>query len=221
MESIELLNEIGGFREYGGRSLPKLLPGVNFVFGLKGQTEKTFRENYEFLKDVLDKDLVIRRINLRQVSTHPGTDMESVGNRLVREHKSLFKKWKKKIREDIDRPMLQRVAPKGTIMKNVYTEFRDGKTTFARPLGSYPLLVGINEKYDLGRKMDVAITDYGYRSVTGVRHPLDPNSSSLRELKSVPGIGSKRAGNIIIERPYDDLKHFLEIFGDEFKKYFS
>ena len=220
-EAVKLLNDIGGFRTDNGKSLPKLLPGINFVYGLKGQTEKTFKKNYDFLRRILEENLILRRINLRQVSTHPGTEMEELGDRLVREHKNLFKKWKKKIREDIDRPMLERVAPKGTIIRNVYTEFRDGKTTFARPLGSYPLLIGLREEYKRGIKMDIAVTDYGYRSITGVKYPLNPNEASMRELKSIPGIGAKRAGNIVIKRPYESLEQFLDKFGEDFKKYFG
>ena len=221
MEAIRMLNEVGGFRVDGGKSLPKLLPGVNFVFGLKGQTEETFRKNYEFLKKVYDEGLMLRRINLRQVSTHPGTGMEEFGDKLVREHKSLFKKWKKRIREEIDRPMLERVAPVGTVIRNVYTEFHDGKKTFARPLGSYPLLIGMDSEYELGEKFDVAITDYGFRSVTGVKYPLNVNDASMSELKSVPGIGSKRAGKLVINRPFEDFEEIKGMVDEVSEKFLT
>ena len=211
-DAIKMLNEVGGFRVNGGRSLPKLLPGVNFVFGLKGQSEQTFRKNFEFLKEVYDEGYMLRRINLRQVSTHPGTDMEEIGDSIVRRDKSLFKKWKKKIRREIDRPMLERVAPVGTVIKDVVTEFRDGGKTFGRTLGSYPLLIGMNNGYGIGERFDVCITDYGYRSVTGVKHPLNPNEASMSEMKGVPGVGAKRAANIVVNRPYKNYRDFSESF---------
>ncbi|MCJ7450220.1 MAG: radical SAM protein [Candidatus Nanohaloarchaeota archaeon QJJ-9] len=221
MEAVEMINEIGGFRVNNERSLPKLLPGINFVFGLKGQTEGTFEKNFDFLKKIYDKGLMLRRINLRQVSTHPGTEMYDFGNRLVKEHKSLFHKWKERIRKKIDNPMLERVAPPGTVIRNVYAEYHEGKKTFARPLGSYPLLIGLNEKYEIGSKFDVAVTDYGYRSISGVKYPLDPNSASMNELSSVPGVGQKRAGKLVINQPYDSLKELTKILEEKSLKFFE
>ena len=47
--AIKLLNEVGKKRGYNG--MPELLPGLNFVFGLKGESKKTFDLNYNFLSD--------------------------------------------------------------------------------------------------------------------------------------------------------------------------
>jgi radical SAM superfamily enzyme with C-terminal helix-hairpin-helix motif len=64
-------------------------------------------------------------------------------------------------------------------------------------------LVGIPGERDLGRAIDVAVVDHGYRSVTGVPYPLDPNVASMDELTAIPGIGSSTAGDIVVNRPYD------------------
>src|SRR3974390_1386067 len=50
-EAIRIVNEVGGGR--GDSGLPELLPGLNFVYGLIGETKETFRLNYEFLESLL------------------------------------------------------------------------------------------------------------------------------------------------------------------------
>ena len=51
----------------------------------------------------------------------------------------------------------------------------------------------------------MAVTDHGYRSVTGVPHPLDVNEASMDELTAIPGIGDGTAGDIIVDRPHAEL----------------
>jgi radical SAM superfamily enzyme with C-terminal helix-hairpin-helix motif len=99
--------------------------------------------------------------------------------------------------------MLRRVAPVGTVLPDVHLEYHEGGRTFGRQLGTYPLLVGLPGERPLGRTVDVAVVDHGYRSVTGVPYPLDPNAASMDELTAIPGIGSSTAGDIVVNRPYE------------------
>jgi radical SAM superfamily enzyme with C-terminal helix-hairpin-helix motif len=131
--------------------------------------------------------------------------MAETGADIAKEHKRNFKTYKREVRETIDNPMLERVAPPGTVLSDVHLEYHQDGTTFGRQLGTYALLVGIPGELDLGQSIDVAITDYGYRSVTGVPHPLDVNSASMTELATVPGIGKGTAGDIVVDRPYTSL----------------
>jgi len=148
---------------------------------------------------------MLRRVNIRQVMAFEGTDMADTGAEIARDHKKLFKQYKREVRETIDNPMLQRVAPPGTVLPDVHLEYHQDGKTFGRQLGTYPLLVGIPGERDLGRTVDVAITDHGYRSVTGVPYPLDVNAASMDELQAVPGIGQSRAGDILVNRPYESV----------------
>ena len=210
--AVEVLNEVGGWRPAPNR-LPKLLPGINFVHGLKGEREETYRHNRRFLERVLDAGLLLRRINIRQVMAFPGTAMAETGASLARAHAQEFKRYKRTVRESIDRPMLERLAPPGTVLPGVHLEYhRDGRT-FGRQLGTYPLLVGLPGERPLGRTVDVAVVDHGYRSVTGVPFPLDPNEATLDELRSLPGVGRKRASAIHLNRPYasaDEVTDLVE-----------
>jgi radical SAM superfamily enzyme with C-terminal helix-hairpin-helix motif len=214
LEAVRVVNEEGGWRpgeapgdapSFGDdapRRLPKLLPGINLVHGLQGERPETYEHNLEFLKRVLDEGLMVRRVNVRQVMAFAGTEMAETGADIAKEHRKQFKPYKRRIREEIDNPMLKRVAPPGTVLPDVHLEYHQDGRTFGRQLGTYPLLVGIPGERELGSTLDVAVTDHGYRSVTGVPYPLDANEASLKELRAIPGIGKGLAGDIVVGRPY-------------------
>ena len=198
--AIEVINDIGSFRVNG---IPKLLPGVNILHGLLGEDEETYKMNYEFLMRVLEDGLLLRRINIRQVMVYPGTALwrEKKGIKLSRK---LFKVWKEKIRKEIDLPMMRKVFPIGTILRGVIPEKREGNLVFGRQLGTYPVLVGTYSKFE--EKSDFVVVDHGPRSLTGILHPVDVNELSYEELRSIHGMGKKRAQEVIMERPFDGIE---------------
>jgi len=210
--AIQLLNDIGATR--GSNGMPELLPGLNFVFGLDGETKQTFELDYDFLKNILDQNLLLRRINLRQIIPIPGTPMYAKGNKLAIKHKRDFRRFKRKVKENIERPMLERILPTGTVVTNVYTEKYEGKLTFSRQLGSYPLLIGVPGIHPLHHFVDVKVVDYGYRSITAVPYPLKINTASRETIEAIPGIGKKRAIRILAQRPFADKDQFLESLDD-------
>src|SRR6056297_3183454 len=216
-EAVRIVNEEAGWRpgedreaapthgEEAANRLPKLLPGINLVHGLKGEREETFEHNKRFLERVYDAGLMLRRVNIRQVMAFDGTEMSDVGANIARDHKKLFKQYKREVREEIDNPMLQRVVPPGTVLPDVHLEYHQDGKTFGRQLGTYALLVAVPGERELGTSIDVAITDHGYRSVTGVPYPLDVNAASMDELTAIPGINRSKAGDVIVGRPYDSV----------------
>ncbi len=211
-EAIKLLNEVGAAR--GESGLPELLPGINFVHGLKGETKKTFELNFEFLKRVLDSGLMVRRVNIRQVMTFAGTPMYGADEN-VSKNKELFLRYKEKIRNEIDLPMLRRVVPAGMVLRDVRTEMYD-KITFGRQLGSYPLLVGIPMKLELNNSFDILVTDHGHRSITGIPVPVDINRAPLKLIGMLPGIDKKQAALVMRGKPFknrDDIINRTSIRG--------
>ena len=205
MDSVRIINEIGG--ERGPTGLPKLLPGINIICGLDGETIGTYGADIELLRNILREDLMVRRINIRQVMPlrkEFGTKVD----------KASFKRFKDTVREEIDRKMLERVVPKGTVLKDVYMEIHDGNTTFGRQIGTYPILVGIPYKVEIGTTHDVTVTDWGFRSVTGITTPFNINAMPMSAIEGLPGIGRKRAANIVVKRPYRSTDDLMDVIDD-------
>jgi radical SAM superfamily enzyme with C-terminal helix-hairpin-helix motif len=205
LEAVRIVNEVGAGR--GPSGLPHVLPGINFVCGLEGESKETYALDLEFLMRLLDEGLLVRRINIRQVmpvrGEHPGV-----------RHKADFMSFKRKVREQVDLPMLAKVMPDGTVLRSVYTELREGGRTFGRQVGAYPILVDIPYPVDTGKKVDVAIVGRGFRSVTGILHPTDANTATMSMLESVPGIGRKRAMAIVRKRPFGDPAQLWQLFDE-------
>lgn len=206
-EAIKLVNRFGASR--GANGLPEILPGINFVHGLMGETKKTFQLNYAFLQKVLDSGLLLRRINIRQVMAFPGTPMYG-RDEAARKHKKLFLDYKEQVRKNIDLPMLRRVVPEGTVLRDVMCEVHGKEITFGRQIGSYPLLVGIPALMPLRKFTDITVTGHGMRSITGIPYPLNINTASPALIRELPGIGRKAADSIAAGIPYADREDFLK-----------
>jgi radical SAM superfamily enzyme with C-terminal helix-hairpin-helix motif len=194
--AVRLINEVGG--ERGPTGLPHLLPGLNFIVGLDGESDATLDANFEFLVRLRDEGLLLRRINIRQVAGirrefRPGVSHSS------------FRRFKENVRTEIDNPILRRLLPIGTKLTNVMTELCEGNRTFGRQIGTYPLLVGFNYPIELGRYLDAKVVDWGQRSITAVEYPLDVNTCPMAALESLPTIGRKRAARLIRKRPFTNL----------------
>lgn len=201
--AIKIINKVGATR--GENGMPHLLPGVNLVYGLIGETAETFEANISSMKDILSMGLMVRRINMRQVMALPSTRMEAVGNSLAKKHHPLFVKHKEQMRREVDSPMLARVLPPYTVMKGVRAELIQGNVTWARQIGSYPILVGIPGKIPLGSSTDVIVLSHGPRSVSAIPSPIMINRVSMKELESMPAFGRKRAAQVIRARPFRSI----------------
>lgn len=166
LKAIRIINQYGA--ERGKNGLPKFLPGINIIFGLLGENKETQRLNLEALQQVLGEGLLLRRINIRQVAVLPNTFLEAHGGiKFLRKNKQYYWKWRNDIRQKIDFPLLQRLVPKGTILSDVWTEMYDGKTTFCRQMGTYPLVIGVHGRLPLKQKISIQVTGHMLRSITG------------------------------------------------------
>ena len=207
--AIRLINKHG--RKRGERGLPMLLPGLNFIAGLRGETEASYDLNMDLLRDIRSEGLLLRRINIRQVE---GEGFQDVPEKA-------FSAFKATCREEIDRPLLEDLFPLGEILRDVHWESHDGRTrlpvhlepthtsptvhgkpgiTFGRQIGAYPILVGVEYKIPLETQSDIIITGHGARSITGVELNMDPLKATEKQLSAIPGIGAKSAWNLVSSR---------------------
>jgi radical SAM superfamily enzyme with C-terminal helix-hairpin-helix motif len=205
LEAVRLINAIG--RERGENGLPYLLPGLNFIIGLDGETSKTLELNLSFLRQIVNEGLLVRRINIRQVINIRKEFHPSVTH-------GQFLKFKETVRDEIDHEMLRRMVPEGTVLNDIYTEMREGKVTFGRQIGTYPLLVGFVHPLDVGKFVDGKVTSWGQRSITAVEYPLRINHCHISAIEALPSVGRKRAMRIFRARPFKDEAAFVRSLDD-------
>lgn len=207
--AIALINKYG--REKGERGLPKLLPGLNFIAGLNGETDETYNINLQLLRELKNEGHMIRRVNIRQVEGEGFQEIDS----------TKFQSFKNTVREEFDGPLLQKMLPVGTILDDVWWESHDGRVrlprhlqaesrdagikgkpgiTFGRQIGAYPILVGLNYLAPLETYSQIMVTNHGARSITGIETELDMNSITEKQLSAIPGISAKGAWNLISGR---------------------
>lgn len=204
LRAVRIVNEAGGFRRGGG--MPAILPGLNFLSGLAGETKASFDHGRAFLRRLIDEGLAVRRINIRRAMIFDGAplarldaDRRTASRARAHEHR----RWRDWVREEIDPVMLERVAPDGTIIRGIVLEERAGGVIFGRPLGSYPPLVGVvDPTLAPGQVIDAAVVGRGARSLTAVPYPLDANAATRAQFEALPGIGRARAQALIDGRPY-------------------
>ncbi len=204
LDAVRLINEVG--RERGASGLPNLLPGVNFIVGLDGEDSASLQMDLEFLRQVRKEGLLLRRINIRQVLPIRRKFESGVSH-------SQFLRFKRTVREEIDSQILRDLVPVGTRLTRIFTEMHEGKHTFGRQIGTYPLLIGFNYPLPLNHFVDVKVVGWGFRSITAVEHPLHVNSCPIAALESLPSIGNKRAVRLFRKRPYysiEDVRKALD-----------
>ncbi len=219
--AVQIANKIGSVRKEG---VPALLPGLNLLQGLPGESDKTFRMNFELLMQMKDMGLLLRRTNIRRVHVYDRTALanrtsgkKNISHRL--EERFLY--YKERIREEIDRPMLQRIYPAGTIIKDVYIEAENETHYLGRPLGSYPVTLKFprSDKKAAaaatnGNPVDTIITGWESRSMKALTLPIEINTLDEVALRSIPGLGKKRAVDLLLARPIQDIAQLRAFFAE-------
>jgi radical SAM superfamily enzyme with C-terminal helix-hairpin-helix motif len=205
--AIRVVNDEGGMRR---DNVPELLPGLNFVCGLAGETEGTYDLNEQFLVRVLKAGLSVRRLNIRQVMPFEGTP--AFEDNTLGKHDRRFKAFKEFVRAKIDLPMLRRVFPLGTVLRDILIEV-SGDLSFGRQMGSYPILVGIPLRLAERKLIDAVVVDWGMRSVTALPVPVEINTLPASALKWLPGISKKAIAKVIAKRPFKDPEAYRKVAG--------
>ena len=207
LHAIRVVNEEGGKRVEG---IPGLLPGLNFIAGLAGETPATFEMNERFLSRVLEAGLLVRRINIRQLMPFEGT--RAYTENTLGLHDSRFRVFKEYVRSKIDPKMLEEVFPAGTVLRGVVIE-QSGPLSFGRQMGSYPILAGIPVTLTERSVIDAVVVGWGSRSVTALPVPVEVNRLPAGALRWLPGIGKNKVAAIVAKRPFRSLEEFHRVAG--------
>lgn len=167
--AIEHVNEAGADRGPGG--LPKLLPGLNLVYGLPGETHGTHVANLRGLAGILDAGLLCHRTNVRLARAFPGTPLAALGELAPLPSAEHFASWKADIDHTWDRPMKERVYPTGLRVPGLHSYFIGRGGTWWRRLGSYSIqIIERDAAVPLGTTADLVVTGHAPRVIYGERH---------------------------------------------------
>lgn len=209
--AVKMANEICGNRIDG---LPALLPGINLIHGLKGETAETFKTNYRYLMQIAEMGLLVKRINIRKLLPFPGTELYSEKINTNKGLLNRFEFFREKIRDDIDRFMLKKIYPAGTVLKNNLVLDRRDSYSFAKQIASYSITVKIPGDLELKSFQDILVTGQRERSLAGVPIPFNINSVNRKALEAIPGINRDRASQIIVKRPFNNISDVSEYLKD-------
>lgn len=189
LQAIRIVNRVGSRTGWNG--MPHLLPGINFVLGLPGETRETYEKNLSFLETIAEEGLKLRRINIRKAMPLPDTRLFIRWNeKLIRRHEKDARSFVWKVRHYYDIIFLKRAFPPGILLRNVYVEVKERGVTYARPVGSYPITIELTEQLEPPCIVDVRVVGWKGRSLKGIvaRRVECNGSSEYRETWRIAGL---------------------------------
>jgi radical SAM superfamily enzyme with C-terminal helix-hairpin-helix motif len=175
MRAVANVNEAGA--DVGPHGLPVLLPGLNLVYGLPGETHRTHYENLSWLVRILDEGYQCHRINVRQARAYPGTPLAAMRQDDPPPSAEHFSTWKADVSNVFDRPMKERVYPAGRKITSLRSFFVTTRGTWYRRLGSYSIqVVERGATRGLSEEADLVVTGHESRYIYGERDAAAPQA---------------------------------------------
>lgn len=169
LRAVEQVNAAGAERGPGG--LPKLLPGLNLIYGLPGETHRTHLANLTWLVKILDTGLLCHRTNVRQARVYPGTPLAAMVEQDPPPSIEHFATWKADLDHVWDQPMKTRVYPTGLTVTGLHSFFVTSRGTWFRRLGSYSIqIVEPDVALPIYHPAELTITGHAPRYLYGERH---------------------------------------------------
>lgn len=162
-KSISIINKYG--KDRGKNGLPKLLPGINIIYGLDGQNENTLRHNLDNFNKILNSGNWVRRVFVRKLTSPYGEQFDKYSEEDLKE----FNLWSKTIENEFIIPMLKEVFPIGLEISELRMEMYKDGNSILRQMGTCPVRVVIlNKKLKLDEFYKVKVVGYiGNRTIIG------------------------------------------------------
>jgi radical SAM superfamily enzyme with C-terminal helix-hairpin-helix motif len=197
--AVDIINQIGGTRV---ESIPVILPGINLIHGLAGETMKTFEINYRRLMQIQERGLLVKRINIRQVLPFPGTPIYGRKISIPSRVENRFRYYRDRIRSDIENPMLCAIYPPGTILRASQVLETKAGYSYGKQIASYSITAKFPLLLPKMSFLDAVIVGHRERSVIALPFPVDLNSLPQKAIELVPGIGKRKSADIVLNRPF-------------------
>ena len=205
--AVKLVNEIGGRRENG---IPKILPGINLIHGLRGETSETFRINHNYLKKIASEGLLVKRINIRKLQPYPDTPLFNDRYKINSNLTKRFEYFRDRIRDEIDNFMLKKIYPAGTIIRDtLMLDSRDGYS-MGKQISSYSITVKVPGVFENKCFKDVLVTGHRERSLSSLPLPFTINSTSAKAFEMIPGISREKSSDLVLKRPFKTTGSFAD-----------
>lgn len=177
MRAVANVNAAGA--QVGPRGLPVLLPGLNLIYGLPGETHRTHFENLSWLVRILDEGYQCHRLNVRQVRAYPGTPLAAMAQDHPAPSAEHFGTWKADVSYVFDQPMKQLVYPTGRKIAGLRSFFVTTRGTWYRRLGSYSIQVVEREAVrGLSEEAELVVTGHESRYIYGEHDAAEPRSAA-------------------------------------------
>lgn len=168
VRAVANINEAGASSRV--RGLPLLLPGLNLIYGLPGETHRTHFQNLCGLTRLYEEGFLCHRTNIRQVRAFPGTPLAQNAPTELAPSIEHFASWKEDITQLYEIPMKQRVYPRDLRLDGLHSFFVSSRGTWYRQLGSYPIqVIEPGTSRDLYQPADMRVTDHAGRYIYGAR----------------------------------------------------
>ncbi len=223
--AVKIINEIGAGR-IGG--IPVLLPGINLLHGLKGETMDTFKNNYLNLLKIKESGLLLKRINIRKVLPFPGTELFCNKGKISKKVLNRFEYYRDRIRQDIDNYMLKEIYPAGTILNDIMILDNYAGYSYGKEIASYSITVKFPVDLKIKKFYHSIVMGHRERSLSALPCPVNINELPQKAVELIPGISKKLASDIILQRPFKDIDQLITFTGVKegsflmkFKKYFT
>lgn len=171
LRAVANVNQAGAHA--GPSGLPVLLPGLNLVYGLPGETHRSHHENLSWLVRILEGGYLCHRVNVRQAHAYPGTALSAGQPAAAPPSAEHFTAWKADVSYVFDQPMKQRVYPVGMTIPGMHSFFVTSRGTWHRRLGSYSIqVVEPGTARPLFEDADLVVTGHEPRYLYGTHSAL-------------------------------------------------
>lgn len=212
LEVVRLINEICGDRLDG---IPRLLPGINLIQGLRGESSETFKINHHWLTRILEEGLLLKRINIRKLLPFPGTPLFNEKHRKTGKLLNRFEHFRSLIRHDIDIPMLKAIYPGGTILREVQILEEHQGHVLGKQIASYSITARFPMELPIMSFQNALVVNHRERSLFCLPLPLPINELPQKAFEGIPGISQRGASDIILRRPFSDMSEFIDFLHEK------